>query len=67
MRKLYTLQDLRARNILYSNSQLHRLERAGKFPRRLPIGGGKALLWDAAEIEGHIEEAVLRRTCVPVR
>lgn len=61
MRKLYTLTDLRDRKILYSTSQLHRLEKVGKFPRRVQIGGGQKPLWDAEEIELHIERALAAR------
>lgn len=67
MRKLYTLEDLRARKVLYSTSQLHRLEKAGKFPRRVQIGGGQKPLWDAEEIELHIERAIAARATYATR
>lgn len=44
-----TRADLKALGIWQSNSTLLRLEAAGRFPRRLRIGG-TSVCWDRAEI-----------------
>jgi len=55
---------LRTRELLeitgLSRSQIHRLEAAGRFPRRRRIGQ-RAVAWDSAEVEAWIatREAVV--------
>jgi prophage regulatory protein len=48
--------------ITYSNVHLLRLEKAGKFPRRLPLGGSVA--WLESEISGWIRERAEARNGV---
>lgn len=62
MRKLYTLQDLRDRGILYHPEYLRKIEKDGKFPRRVPIGGGRAVVWDGVEIEQYINDRLAARS-----
>lgn len=45
--------DLRSCGIVHSDSQLWRLERAGRFPRRIRIGGRVG--WVPEEIIAHVE------------
>ena len=59
--KLLTRDDLKNRGIRYTNVHLARLERAGRFPRRVRLGGGRSLTWLETEIDGYIESAVNRR------
>ncbi len=46
--------DLKALGIWQSNATLLRIEAAGRFPRRLRIGG-TAVCWDRAEIMAWID------------
>lgn len=47
--------DLKALGIWQSNATLLRLEAAGRFPRRIRIGG-TSVCWDRAEIMTWIED-----------
>ncbi|MCB1465581.1 MAG: AlpA family phage regulatory protein [Rhizobiaceae bacterium] len=53
-KKLLTRVDLKALGIWQSNTTLLRLEAAGRFPRRIRIGG-TAVAWIAEEIFQWIE------------
>lgn len=46
--------------VLYSSSQLRRMEQAGKFPRRLKLGPNR-VGWLASEIEKWIETCAAAR------
>lgn len=52
---ILTRADLKALGIWQSNATLLRLEAAGRFPRRLRIGG-TSVCWDHAEILAWIDE-----------
>lgn len=54
MRTLVPIDFLRERGIAYHPEYLRKLEKDGKFPRRVPIGGGRAVLWDRDEILEYI-------------
>ena len=44
----------------YTRQSIWRLERAGKFPRRVRLGS-RRIAWVASEIEAWIEEAKAKR------
>ena len=46
--------------VLYSSSQLRRMEQAGKFPRRLKLGPNR-VGWLSSEIENWIESCAAAR------
>jgi prophage regulatory protein len=50
---LYSYEDLRRLGIKLSHSTLQRLEKAGRFPRRLYLGA-HSLVWVASEVLAHI-------------
>lgn len=62
LRKLVTFDDLKETySIPYGRRQIDRLEKAGKFPRRVPIGE-RRVGWVASEIEAHIEALLAKRS-----
>jgi prophage regulatory protein len=65
MGRLLTLDELNERKgISYSRSQLWKLERAGKFPRRVPLGI-KSVRWDEDEIDAYIDAKKAARPAPP--
>jgi prophage regulatory protein len=59
--KILSYADLRpAKGIGYSKTQLWRLEKVGKFPRRVPLGAGRHG-WLESEINAWIESRVRER------
>jgi prophage regulatory protein len=54
--KLITASDLRLKGISYSKPHLWRLEKSGKFPKRVPIGAGRY-----AYVENEIDEWIETR------
>lgn len=57
--RLIDQKDLREL-IQYSPQHIHRLEKAGKFPKRVRLGANR-VGWLASEIEEWIEEKILER------
>jgi len=57
---LLDFNDLRARGIPYSRVHIWRLERAGEFPKRVPIGRARHG-WLESEIEAWIRTKVAAR------
>ncbi|MFO1153929.1 MAG: AlpA family phage regulatory protein [Rhodospirillales bacterium] len=51
---------LRARGIVFSNVHLQRLERAGKFPRRVQISAGR-IAWIESELDAWAATRVTQR------
>jgi len=65
MGRLLTFDELNEKKGLqWSRSHLWRLERAGKFPRRLQVGEN-AIAWDEEEIDKHIEKMKAARDAPP--
>lgn len=58
--RLISHDDLKSRGIPYSKVHLWRLERAGKFPKRVPIGAGR-YAYVASEIDAYVEELIAAR------
>jgi prophage regulatory protein len=58
--RLIFTSDLRAKGIPYSKPHLWRLEKAGKFPRRVPIGAGR-YGYVETEIDAYIERKIAER------
>ena len=59
--RLLTPADLWDRGIKYTNKHLLHLERLGKFPRRVKLGGGNRNAWPEAEIDAYLESLVAAR------
>lgn len=58
--RLIPYEDLRAKGVPYSKVHLWRLEKAGKFPRRVPIGCGR-YAYVESEIDAHNAALVEQR------
>jgi prophage regulatory protein len=58
--RLIPYDALKDKGIAYSKPQLWRLERAGKFPRRVPIGAAR-YAYVEAEIDAYIEKLIAER------
>jgi prophage regulatory protein len=52
--------DLRAKGVPYSKPHLWRLERAGKFPKRVPIGASR-YGYVESEIDAYVEALIAAR------
>ena len=50
----------------YSRQHIARLEKAGKWPKRVRLGQNR-VGWVLAEIEAHLEELILNRDAVDTR
>jgi len=61
---LLDFDDLRARGIPYSRVHLWRLERAGEFPKRIPIGRARHG-WLETEVDAWIADRVAARDATP--
>jgi predicted DNA-binding transcriptional regulator AlpA len=48
-------------NIPLGRRQIDRLEKAGKFPKRVPVGE-RRVAWVASEIEAHVEALLAKRS-----
>jgi prophage regulatory protein len=58
--RLIPYNSLAAKCITYSKPHLWRLEKAGKFPKRVPIGPGR-YGYVEAEIDAYIEAKIAAR------
>jgi prophage regulatory protein len=58
--RLIPYDALKTKGISYSKPHLWRLERAGRFPRRVPIGANR-YAYVESEVDAHINEMVARR------
>jgi prophage regulatory protein len=58
--RLISYEGLSAKCIPYSKPHLWRLEKAGKFPKRVPIGAGR-YGYVEAEIDAYIERKIAER------
>ena len=63
--RLIFYEDLRAKGVPYSKIHLWKLEKAGKFPRRVPIGANRHA-WVESEIDAHIDEKISQRDAAVV-
>jgi hypothetical protein len=61
MAKLLLFKELRDEGVFYTRRYLDRLEREGKFPRRVPIGTYR-VGWVADEIKAHVKKAIDSRS-----
>lgn len=64
MRLLKKTELDEVKGIHYSRSQLWRLERAGKFPRRILLGDN-SVRWDEAEIDAYLNAKKAARPASP--
>jgi prophage regulatory protein len=60
MSKLIPYEALKAKCIGYSKPYLWRLEKANKFPKRVPIGAGR-YAYVEGEIDAYIEQKIAER------
>jgi len=60
MRRLIPYEALKTKCIMYSKPHLWRLERAGKFPKRVNIGPGR-YGYVEAEIDEYIAQKIAER------
>jgi prophage regulatory protein len=63
MTRLIPYEALAAKCIGYSKPHLWRLEKAGKFPRRVPIGAGR-YAYVETEIDEYLERKIAERDAV---
>lgn len=61
MEELITRADLPSYYIHYSSVHLLRLERQGKFPKRVSLGDGRRVYWVKREIEEFVRDKLARR------
>jgi prophage regulatory protein len=59
-RRLIPYSALAEKCIFYSKSHLWRMEQAGKFPKRVPIGPGRHG-WVESEIDEYLEMKIASR------
>jgi prophage regulatory protein len=59
-RRLIPYEALAGKCIPYSKPHLWRLEKAGKFPKRVPIGAGR-YGYVESEIDAHLEQKIAQR------
>jgi prophage regulatory protein len=57
---LIPYRDLKAKGIPYSKPHIWRLEQAGKFPRRVPLGPSRHA-WVESEIDAHVDALIAAR------
>ena len=58
--RLIPYEVLKAKGIPYSKPHLWRLERANKFPKRVPIGAGR-YAYIEAEVDEYIAQKIAER------
>jgi prophage regulatory protein len=58
--QLIPYEQLRSKGIPYSKPHLWRLERQGKFPKRVPVGAGR-YAYVEAEIDDHNARKIAER------
>ena len=63
MPKLLVFPELKDHGVRYGRRQIDRLEAAGKFPKRVPIGDSR-VGWVETEIDAHIAAQVARRSTI---
>ena len=60
-KRLLSYDELKSlKGIPFSRTHLWRLERDGKFPKRVPLGDN-SIAWVEEEIDGYIAERMARR------
>lgn len=60
MVKLLSADDLRARGVRLSKSQLYNLMKQGSFPRPIKVGG-RSVAWPEPEIDAWLQERMDER------
>ncbi len=58
--RLIPYEALKAKGIMYSKPHLWRLEKAGKFPKRVPVGPAR-YGYVEPEIDSHVDELIAAR------
>lgn len=62
--KLIAFDELRVKGIPYSRAQIWRLEKSGKFPRHIKLGGGNRSAWLESELNNWISQRITERDAV---
>jgi prophage regulatory protein len=60
MKRLVNRSGLKAKGIEWCNAHLIRMEKKGRFPQRLRLGG-RSVAWDEDEIDRWIEDRAAER------
>jgi prophage regulatory protein len=63
MAKLLVFPELKEHGVMLGRRQIDRLEAAGKFPQRVPIGEAR-VGWVATEIVAHVDAQIAGRSTV---
>jgi prophage regulatory protein len=63
MAKLLLFPELKEHGVPLGRRQVDRLERIGKFPKRVPIGE-RRVGWVESEIDDHVTAAIAARSTV---
>jgi prophage regulatory protein len=61
MPKLLLFPELREHGVVHGRRQIDRLEAAGKFPKRVPIGDSR-VGWVESEIDAHVGALIAGRS-----
>ena len=61
MPMLLPFPELEDYGVLYGRRQIDRLEAAGKFPKRVPIGDCR-VGWVETEVDAHVNRAIASRS-----
>ncbi|HYI26318.1 MAG TPA: AlpA family phage regulatory protein [Bradyrhizobium sp.] len=59
--RLISYDQLKPKGIMYSKPHLWRLEKAGKFPKRVPVGPGR-YAYVETEIDTHVDNLIAARS-----
>lgn len=59
--KILTFEELRAYGVLYTRQHIDRMEKAGKFPKRVPLGTYR-VGWLESEVINHMRTLVAQRS-----
>jgi len=60
---LIPYEDLRAKGITLSKCQVWRLEKAGRFPKRVQVSAAR-VAWLESEIDAHLAARIANRSAV---
>jgi prophage regulatory protein len=58
--KFLRYADLKSKGVTFTRVHLNRLEAAGQFPRKVPLGAN-TVAWIEAEVDDWIAERIARR------
>jgi prophage regulatory protein len=59
-KRLLTFEEVQARGVTHGRRHVDRLEAAGEFPKRVPVGTNR-VAWIATEIDDYIDSLIAKR------